>query len=162
MRAILFATCLFASACFLNEISASKQLNDAVLEMNKATRWGQLGTAAAMVEPTYRAKFTDNHRHWGSQVQLADSEVVHVELAPDEETALALITYQWYEMRAMTLHESVVRQRWSRTGGSYTLISEVVIQGDGRLFQADDATSGADAAPAPALMTDPLSSRSDG
>jgi hypothetical protein len=155
MRAILlFALCLGSSACFLQEVSASKQLNDAVLELSKATRWGQIGTAAAMVEPTYRAKFTDNHRHWGSELQVADSEIVHVEMAPGEESALALITYQWYEMRAMTLHESVVRQRWSRTDNGFALISEVVIQGDGRLFEAGEAPAAPSADPA--LMSDPL------
>lgn len=156
MRMMLLALgVLSLCGCFLQEVSASKQLNDAVLEMNKATRWGQISMAERMVEPTYRTKFATNHAHWGSIVQVADSEIVNVEMAPGEETALALVTYQWYEIRAMTLHESVVRQRWSRSGDGYALISEVVIQGDGRLFSLSEG-AGNVAAPAAPLMGDPL------
>ena len=154
MRAIVFCGCLLLLGC-LDDVSPAKQLNEAVNEMNKATRWGQLGTAAQMVEPTYRAQFADKHRHWGSQVQVADAEIMHIELQPGEETAVAVIAYQWYEMSAMTLHQTVVRQRWSRVDGGYTLISEAIIQGDERIFKRAAETSGGEVAP-PELMSDPL------
>ena len=35
---------------------------------------------------------------------------------------------------AMTLHQSVVRQRWSRMSGDFGLFSEAVVQGDPRLL----------------------------
>ncbi|MGD8859293.1 MAG: hypothetical protein PVI30_04725 [Myxococcales bacterium] len=129
-----------ASGCMLQNTGPTKKLTDAVHEMNKATRWGQLGAASRMVEPAYRSRFAESHRHWGSMVQVADSEVVHMELAGDGETAISLISYQWYLTRAMTLHQSVVRQRWSAMGGGYGLVSEVVVQGDPRLLEpASDA-----------------------
>lgn len=154
MRANVLCGCLLLFGC-LDEVSPAKQLNEAVNEMNKATRWGQLGTAAQMVEPTYRAQFADNHRHWGSQVQVADAEIMHIELQPGDETALAVIAYQWYEMSAMTLHQTVVRQRWTRVDGGYTLISEAIIQGDERIFKRAAETAGGEDAP-PELMSDPL------
>jgi hypothetical protein len=153
MRSIAACACLLLAGCFLENASSAKKLNDAVTEMNKATRWGQIGMAAQMVEPVYRQKFIANHSRWGELVQVADSEVVHVEIAPGDESAIAFVTYQWYEMEAMTLHESVVRQRWSRAGDGYALLSEVVIRGDGRLFASDDAK--------PAPMRDPLLGSAD-
>ncbi len=154
MRVIVLCGCLVLLGC-LDEVSPAKQLNEAVTEMNKATRWGQLGTAAQMVEPSYRAQFADKHSHWGAQVQVADFEIMHVEMQPGDEVALAVIAYQWYEMNAMTLHQTVVRQRWSRVDGGYTLISESVIQGDDRIFKRAEDTSGGEDAPAQ-LMSDPL------
>ena len=147
MRATVLCVVLLIGGC-LDNVSPAKQLNDAVLEMNKATRWGQIATASQMVEPSYREQFNDHHRHWGSQVQVADAEVMHVELQAGDEVALAVIAYQWYDVRAMTLNESVVRQRWSRVTGGYTLISESVIQGDERIFKGKATTSGGDDAPA--------------
>ena len=138
MRSIAVCACVLLAGCLLENASSAKQLSDAVTEMNKATRWGQLGLAAQMVEPVYRQQFIANHAHWGRLVQVADSEVVHVEIAPGEESAIAFVSYQWYLMEAMTLHESVVRQRWSRAGDGYALLSEVVVQGDGRLFASAD------------------------
>ena len=116
----------------------------------KATRWGQVGMAAQMVEPVYRQKFVENHAHWGNRVQLADSEILQIEMQPGAESAVAVISYEWYMTESMTLHQSVVRQRWSRAGEGYALISETVVQGDTRLFAPDDAPGKT------APMTDPM------
>ena len=134
-RALLtLLTLVLGTGCMLQNEGPAKKLSDAVQEMNKATRWGQLGQATLMVEPVYRVQFVKNHAQWGGLVQLADSEVVHVELAPGHETAVAIVAYEWYLSSAMTLHQSVVRQRWSRVGSSYALLSEAVVQGDPRIF----------------------------
>jgi hypothetical protein len=149
MRPIVLCACALLAGCFLENASAGKKLSDAVTELNKATRWGQLSLAAQMVEPVYRQQFMANHVLWGERVQVADSEVVHVEMQGDD-NAVAMIVYQWYETQAMTLHQSVVRQRWSRAGEGYALLSEVVVQGDGRLFgKPTDAAT-------PAPVSDPL------
>lgn len=144
---------LLAGCMFQNE-GPAKKLSDAVQEMNKATRWGQLGQATLMVEPVYRMQFVKNHAQWGGLVQLADSEVVHVELAPGHESAVAIVAYEWYLASAMTLHQSVVRQRWSRVGSGYALLSEAVVQGDPRIFPSSTPSSPSSAptateAPAP-------------
>jgi hypothetical protein len=143
------------SGCFLDEAGPGKKLSDAVTEMNKATRWGQVGMAAGMVDPSYREKFVQNHAHWGNEVQLADSEVLQIEMQPGGESAIAMISYEWYMTEAMTLHQSVVRQRWSQAGEGYALISELVVQGDGRIFslQAPEAK--------PVPMSDPMFGSAD-
>lgn len=130
----LSCACALLTGCLLENASSGKKLSDAVTEMNKATRWGQLSLAAQMVEPVYRPQFLANHAHWGERVQVADSEIVHVELAADEDNAVAMVVYQWYATEAMTLHQSVVRQRWAREGDGYALLSETIVQGDARLF----------------------------
>jgi hypothetical protein len=122
------------SGCFFANASAGKRLSEAVNQMNRSTRWGQVADAARMVEPHYRPLFISNHRGWGQVIQVADSEVMHVELAPDSESALALVSYEWYLPDAMNLHQTVVRQRWSRIGSNYVLFSEAVVQGDARLL----------------------------
>jgi hypothetical protein len=60
---------------------------------------------------------------------------MQVELAPDKQTAVSLIAYEWYSNDAMTLHQSVVRQRWSKVSDNFGLFSEAVVQGDPRLLQ---------------------------
>jgi hypothetical protein len=114
----------------------AKRFHETVLDMNKSTRWGQMGDAAMWVEPTYRPKFVETHARWGQDIQVADSEVVSVQMAPDQDQAVALVNYQWYLMSAMTLHTTVIQQRWTQVNEHFLLVSELVVQGDDRLLHA--------------------------
>lgn len=134
MTARVFALLVLLAGCGLQNATPGKKLSDAVLGLTEATRWGRLGTAANYVEPGFRTQFIENHRHWGGAIQVADTEVVHVEVAPDKEQAIALIAYQWYLAGGMTLQQTVVRQRWLLLDGNYGLASETIVQGDQRIF----------------------------
>jgi hypothetical protein len=134
--ASLMSVCL--GGCLFNQAGPKNKLRESVLAMNKATRWAQLAQATRMVDPTYRARFAETHRHWGSRIQVADSEVVEMEMTPDAENAIAIVAYNWYLSDAMTLQTTVVRQRWADINGNYGLISEAIVQGDPRLFDLAD------------------------
>ena len=112
----------------------AKKLTDTLQNMNKATRWGQLNEAGRLVEPVYRTRFLQTHAHWGQIIQVADSEVVHMEMTPDSETAVAIVSYDWYLLSAMTLHSTVIQQRWAHVNEGFLLASETVVQGDARLL----------------------------
>jgi hypothetical protein len=138
MRELGLIMCVLLGGCMLDEQGPGKKLTEAVREMDKATRWGQTAEAARMVDATYRERFISNHVAWGQQIQLGDSEVVNIEIVPSGETATAMMQYQWYLSDAMTLHQTVVRQRWTRADNNgYALISEAIVQGDARLFAAN-------------------------
>ena len=130
----VFAALGLISGCL--NASASKKFSESVENMNKATRWGEIRQATSMVDPAYQAAFASNHAEWGSLIQVADSQVMQLDLAPDQESAVAVITYDWYLMSAMTLHKSVVRQSWTRRPESsdFGLSGEVVVKGDPRLL----------------------------
>jgi hypothetical protein len=141
-RAVLLPIAVGCSACFFQNATSTKRFNETVLEMNKATRWGQLGQAARLVDPSYRSQFAASHAAWGDQIQLGDSEVLQIELAPNEESATSTVSYEWYSTDAMTLERSVVRQRWSRGARGFLLLSEVVVKGDPRLLSLESKGSG--------------------
>jgi hypothetical protein len=142
----VFAALVLGSGCLLESASASKKFSDSVEQMNKAARWGEIRQATRMVDPAYQAAFASSHADWGSLIQVADSEVTQLDLAPDKESAVAVITYDWYLTSAMTLHKSVVRQRWTRRPHSsdFGLLSEAVVKGDPRLLvpsSSDESTT---------------------
>jgi hypothetical protein len=142
---ILFGACL--PGCMGQENGPAKRFHETVLDMNKSTRWGQMGDAAMWVEPTYRPKFVQTHQRWGQEIQVADSEVVSVQMAADHEQAVALVSYQWYLTSAMTLHTTVIQQRWTQVGDHFLLVSELVVQGDDRLLHVAEGPDGAGPAP---------------
>lgn len=118
-----------------------KRLAEAVHTMNDAARWGRIGSAVAMVEPAYQARFLKAHSGWGEDVQLADSEVVQVDMST-EEAAVAIIAYRWYSLRTMTLHSTMVQQNWVRLEDKFQLVSETVLKGDDQLFSDDQEPEG--------------------
>jgi len=139
----------------MQNASPGKKLTDSVMGLTEATRWGRLGTAANYVDPGFRNQFIENHRHWGGVVQVANSEVVHIEVSPDQEQAIALISYEWFLAGNMALSTTVVRQRWVQINGSYGLMSETVVQGDQRLFNPHGDTATAETQAPVSLLGDP-------
>lgn len=136
MRTWILVLMFGVSGCFMANTSPQKKISDSVQDLNEQARWGRIGDAALLVEPAYRDTFVSAHRGWGSEIQLADTEIVHVQIASDAEHANAIVTYSWYAMDTMTLHETTIRQRWSAHSGGYALTSEAVIKGDSRLLNA--------------------------
>lgn len=127
---MVFALC----GCFASNTSPTRKITDSVQNLNENTRWGRIGDAALLVEPSYRDTFVSAHQAWGSDIQLADTEIVHLQIAPDNEQASAIVTYSWYAMDTMTLHVTTIRQHWAARSGSFALTSESVIKGDPRLL----------------------------
>jgi hypothetical protein len=136
MRAWIWMLVVVLGGCFMANTSPAKKITDSVQDLNEQARWGRIGDAALLVEPGYRDEFLNAHQGWGSDIQLADTEIVHVQIAADAEHASAIVTYSWYAMDSMTLHETTIRQRWSAHSGGYALTSEAVVKGDPRLLNA--------------------------
>ncbi|MDD9944938.1 MAG: hypothetical protein OXU20_28100 [Myxococcales bacterium] len=132
MRTCLVLVPLLLSAC-MNDAGPRKALADAVHRMNDAARWGRIGTALSLVDSGYQVRFREAHSGWGERLQLADSDVVQVDMT-GENTATAVVSYSWYNLGTMTLHTTVVQQRWVRTNEAFVLVDEVVVKGDGSLL----------------------------
>ena len=127
------------SACFLANSGADKKIGEAVHNLNDQARWGRINDAALFAMPDYRETFLRQHRHWGNDIQLADTEVVNIQLATDSENASAFVNYSWYAMKDMTLHETTLRQLWKSHRSSFALVSETVVRGDPTLLASADA-----------------------
>lgn len=144
MRAITCSLLLALSLMACVTKSPRKQLADTVHRMNDAARWGRTTTVTSVVQPDYLQRFLKSRSTWGEDIQLADTEVVEVQMAPDEQAAVSVVTYSWYSMRTMTLHKTTVQQHWARIDDSddFALEDEQVVKGNAELFtlpEDDDA-----------------------
>jgi len=135
---MLLSAALLCGGCFLDNASPTKRLADAVHEMNDSARWGRIGAASNFVDASYRHEFVQTHRRWGRTIKLADGEVLSVQFAEDRESAEAIVTYSWYDLDTMTLHDTVVKQEWRADDDFYGLSKETVIEGDKRLLKMPD------------------------
>ncbi|MBN1655953.1 MAG: hypothetical protein JXA30_19455 [Deltaproteobacteria bacterium] len=135
MRFILLAFVLFAHACLLDNISPTRKLNDSIRDMNDASRWGRIDLASQYVDPAYQTTFFKSRHRWGRQFRIADTELVRLDMSPDQDQAIALMSISWYRIDQMTLHQTVVRQIWKERDGTYLLSAEAVFEGDAILIQ---------------------------
>jgi hypothetical protein len=154
LRLTMIAACIALSplcACFLVGQGPSKKVSNAVQDLNDHARWVRISEAASLVDPEYREVFLDHHRLWGSDIQLADSEIQNITLATNEEQASAYVTYSWYAMADMTLHETTLRQQWTAHDSQFLLSSEAVVRGDPALLSPPDPNrpAGAERIPPP-------------
>lgn len=115
---------------------ADKKIGDAVENLNKQTRWGRINDAALLVQPDYRETFLTQHSRWGTDIQLADSEIVNIQITNDAKNASAFVSYSWYAMDDMTLYETTLRQLWESRDNGYVLSSESVVKGNPKLLAA--------------------------
>src|SRR5690554_3967794 len=152
---------IFFSACIFQNISPTEKLRDAVIGYNDACRWNRLDLAVLMVDPPLRPKFRAEHHLWGKDIQIADSEILQVQVAGKESiTAAATVAYHWYDQRGMTIAETVVLQRYEKRKGGYAVIGEEVVSGDPRLLEVPEGfefelpSEGEDGEPMPTTERD--------
>jgi hypothetical protein len=149
----LLASC-WISGCLTNNINPSQKLNERVQEYSDATRWNRMDLAVQIVMPSYRDAFMRSHSAWGRTVEVADSEVIHIQIAPDGNTATSTLAYSWYDLSAMTLARTVVRQQWDIRDG-YHVTGEEIVEGAPELLPVPHA---ADETEADAPVADEVAS----
>lgn len=145
MRRILHLAALVAtvlmSGCLLQNMSAQERLRDSVVGFNDEMRWGRQDLAIQRVVPAARAEFQARHRAWGRDIQIADSEIVNVQVGHEGEEASSFVTIQWYRRNSTLLSTTTLRQNWDRSMGSFAMTGEEVHEGDESLIEnpfADD------------------------
>jgi len=128
----------------MDHLSPSSRLNESVHWMNDAARWGRIDLAIQYVEPAFRDRFLQTHQQWGRKIKVADVDLVRIEVDPisdDVDKAVVLVSYSWYKLDTMTLHQTVIRQFWRDIEGDYRLGAEDVFEGDPFLIAMPDNRS---------------------
>ncbi len=97
--------------------------------------------ATQRVAPTFRTAFSLTHHDWHEGMQIADSEIVHVQVGEDKEDAKAFIKIRWYDQRTMLVSETTLEQKWKKVGRGFVLIAEEVRAGDPRLIQLPEGVT---------------------
>ena len=169
MRRLLPLVTLLLGGCLFQNVSAEERLRDAVVGLNDEARWYRLDLAAQRVAAPFQGIFRATHYAWGRSIQIADSEIVHVEVAgEDRDQATSWVAIRWYRPNSLYLVDSTLKQEWRKVPGGYVLTAETVVDGSEDLLvlpaESDDPGEEEPAADAAASATDldadaPTSSR---
>jgi hypothetical protein len=134
MRAITWLWILLLIGCDFSNLRPTEKLKQSIQEMNEAARWGRIDLAAQFVGPAYRQRFFRAHSTWGQRIQIADLEVVRLDIDSKKKSATASIAISWYGLDQMTLRQTTVRQQWKLLDGQYILDDEDVLEGEPALL----------------------------
>lgn len=132
---VLVSLACVLSGCMFTGASAQETLRDAVVGINDEMRWNRMDLAVQRVTPAYRSEFRATHHDWHRDIEIADSEIVHVEMGQEREEAASIVTFRWYRHSTMTLEETTIRQHWQKVTGGYLLTEEMVVEGEERLLE---------------------------
>jgi hypothetical protein len=108
--------------------NSRNQAQEAVLDLNEHARFGRMTVAMSRVDDAARETFAKQHAGWGSQVQIADYEVVGLDVG-DKDTAASYVRISWYRADG-ELHGTTLRQDWKKGKGDWKLVKEERADGD--------------------------------
>ena len=145
--ALALALASGSAGCLFSNASAETHLRDAVYGFNDAARWGRLDLAVQVVAPGSRARVRSSRGRWGRDLQVADSEVLEIQVDDDRQGATSVVTVRWYQRSSMLVAETRLRQRWTRSGTGYVLVEESVLEGDEQLLDLPEAQTSGDEEP---------------
>ena len=136
MRTSLLALGLLGAvpACTLGNLTPQARFSESAHTLTDASRWGHIDMALPHISPKYSETWLARHSTWGSELSIADAELVRMQLAEDKKTAMTEVNVSWFPAGQVTLHQSVITQQWERESGAYRLVSESVRAGDPRVF----------------------------
>lgn len=127
MNGARLAILLVSSGC-LAGASTRERFMEALYDYNDAMRWGQYRNATAYVPPDARAALVADGRS-RADVQIADYELVQVDISEDKLTALVLVDVSWMLRSEGLMRQSSFEQSWERQDGRWSMVAEKRVAG---------------------------------
>jgi hypothetical protein len=109
--------------------SLRDRITEAAREYNDGVRWGNLDQAVAHVPRDRRERFVARHGQLEDELQIADCEVVHLEIDREHERGTARVEYVWSLKRRGIVEKTATEQVWVRKDGDWVVDSEVRVKG---------------------------------
>lgn len=143
----LAALCLsFATAACPAMPTPIATVQQAAQDLSVDARFGRMELAIEKVAPAEREEFAARHRAWGTQIRIADIELIGTRKKSADEIRV-LIHVSWYRPEENELRQTTIEQIWSNVSG-WQLAQEKRSDGDaGLLGESDDRAPRVDAGP---------------
>lgn len=123
-------TLLFAAGCFTGAgYSSRDRLTEAAREYSSSIRWGKLDTAASHLPKEERKRFLDRFGRLEDELEIADYELVSIDVDAGRGRGTARVDYQWSLKRRGLVQKTSVEQVWTRKDGEWLLASETRVRG---------------------------------
>jgi hypothetical protein len=109
--------------------SSRDRLTDAARDYSSSVRWGKFDTAASHLPKEERVRFLDCLGRLEGELEIADYELVSVDVDAGRGRGTARVDYMWSLKRRGLVEKTSVEQVWTRTDGQWLLASETRVRG---------------------------------
>jgi hypothetical protein len=119
--------------------STLDQVTNAAREYNNDVRWGRFEQAAKHVPSDTRTRFVERHASLEEELEIADYELLSIEVDKKKQTAIARIDYTWSLKARGIVEKTSTRQRWERRDNDWIVASEERVKGAPLVLFAEPA-----------------------
>jgi hypothetical protein len=126
--AILYSGCISGFG-----YSQQDRVTLAAREYNNGVRWGRLEQAAMHLQQKERKHFYDQHKDLEDDLEIADCEMVSLELDKSDKKhprAIARVEYTWSLKTVGLVEKTFTEQKWEELGGDWVMMSETRTKGE--------------------------------
>jgi hypothetical protein len=109
--------------------STLDQVTNAAREYNNDVRWGRFAEAAKHVPSDSRQRFVDRHSSLENDLEIADYELVSIDVDRKRQSASARVDYTWALKSRGIVEKTTTKQRWERRDSDWILAAEARVKG---------------------------------
>lgn len=133
--AVSAAVCVATLVAGCGTLAAQRRnVHDEAQDLNIASRFGRQDVASQFTAPEARKVFLARRKKWGSEVQVLDLQIDHVQMK-DKEHAEVTLQVDWTKPSEGLLRSTWLQQSWrSKNQGPWRLEAERQVNGDRGLF----------------------------
>jgi hypothetical protein len=126
----LWPALIFAAGCMPGMgYSTVDQVTNAAREYNNDVRWGRYDQAAEHIDREHRDRFVERHTSLDELLEIADFELVNIEVDKKKQTAQARVDYTWTLKNRGIVEKTTTKQAWERHDGSWIMAHETRVKG---------------------------------
>ena len=120
---LVFAMAFTAASCGLAE-GPRQKLKHTALKFNEGLRWGRYSEVYTRVDPKALDHFMEMHKDWGSEIRIENAEMVRFVVDEKAKKASIVVSFTWYRITEMVVHDTMTVQHWERREGEWMMIAE--------------------------------------
>jgi hypothetical protein len=133
MRLTLAALTVFCGGCIIGAgYSTRDRVTQAAREYNDDVRWGRYEQAKKHVPNDYRKQFVDRHKALDDDLEIADYEMVALEIDKSDKKktkVTAQVEYTWSLKRRGLVEKTSTKQLWEEHDGEWVMAREERVKG---------------------------------
>jgi hypothetical protein len=109
--------------------STVDQVTNAAREYNNDVHWGRYDQAAAHIPKDQRERFVERRTSLDEELEIAEFELVNIEVDKQKQTAAARVDYTWCLKARGIVEKTTTKQAWERRDGQWVMASETRVKG---------------------------------
>ena len=117
------------ASCVATGYNAREHVTEMARDFSNRVRWGSFEQASHHIKQEDRQRFVDRHKRLEDELEIADYELLGLDVDAKREHALVRVEYTWSMKRRGLVEKTTTEQHWDRIGSDWLITAEVRTRG---------------------------------